>query len=129
MAEVRPIDANQLIEALENLRGQYIAEGEYVSAVIAHGFADLLRKESTALTLDYEPVVHARWEWYEEPVTFICPDPDYGWRCSHCKEDAAEMIQRTFPISNVEFDDDEIPPDFDRCPNCGAKMDGGEGNA
>ena len=74
-----------------------------------------------------EPVRHGQWEWYEDPITSLFPDPDYGWRCSQCKEDAEAIIQRASPTANVFFDDSNVPPKLDYCPNCGAKMDKEDG--
>lgn len=72
--------------------------------------------------VDAESIRHGRWEWYEDPITPLSPDPDYGWRCSQCKEDAEAIIQRAAPTADVAFDNSDVPPKFDYCPNCGAKM-------
>ena len=55
-----------------------------------------------APTIEDEPVKHGRWEWDTEDI----------YRCTVCYEKVhvKEVMGR---------------PDWDYCPNCGAKMDGG----
>ena len=55
-----------------------------------------------APTIEAEPVKHGRWEWDTEDI----------YRCTVCYEKVhvKEVMGR---------------PDWDYCPNCGAKMDGG----
>lgn len=68
-------------------------------------YAEALRN---APTIDAEPVVHATW---------IPKDTDGSWRvdtCSACKKDTHYV---------------RYAPAYDFCPNCGAKMDGGERDA
>ena len=57
--------------------------------------------------IEAEPVRHGRW---------ICPDYDFSdyWKCSACNEEFY-----------FEYDPSEGLCHY--CPNCGAKMDGGEG--
>ncbi len=57
-------------------------------------------------TADVAPVVHGRWEWDTEDI----------YRCSNCAEKShvKEVMGH---------------PEWDYCPNCGAKMDGDNGNS
>lgn len=52
---------------------------------------------------DVAPVVHGRWEWCTEDL----------YRCTACYE-------------NVHVKEVMGRPDWDYCPNCGAKMDDAE---
>lgn len=67
-------------------------------------------------TADVAPVVHGRWEWFDEetgtPLTGY--EREWGWRCSHCKHELPD-----------DYDDPDYRPMLDYCFNCGAKMDGG----
>lgn len=69
---------------------------------------------------DVAPVVHGRWEWFDEetgtPSTGY--EREWGWRCSHCKEELPD-----------DYDDPDDRPAFRFCYNCGAKMDGGDNDA
>lgn len=67
-----------------------------------------------APTVDAAPVVHGRWEYREDVLTMDGIKNFY--QCSNCEKSVTE---ETF--------DDEWSMDFDRCPSCGARMDGGEG--
>lgn len=60
---------------------------------------------------DVAPVVHARWISWEEAGNFV-PSPDRH-ECSVC-HDAAQVLINGFELLS------------DYCPNCGAKMDGGD---
>lgn len=68
-------------------------------------------------TADVAPVVHGRWEWFDEetgtPSTGY--EREWGWRCSHCREELPD-----------DYDDPDDSPAFRFCYNCGAKMDGGD---
>lgn len=79
--------------------------------------AKVLREVSDAPAADVAPVVHGRWEWFDEdvgtPVTGY--EREWGWRCSHCGEELPD-----------DYDDPDDSPKFRFCYNCGAKMDGGE---
>jgi len=98
MENVRPIDANELSETLEIARGQYIAEGEYVSAALASCFAGILREESMTPTLDCESVRHAHWIENQD-----------GGVCSDCRN-GLKVYKKIRPM--IVF-----------CPFCGAKME------
>lgn len=60
------------------------------------------------------PVVHGRWISWEEAGNFV-PSPDRH-ECSVC-HDAAQVLVNGFELLS------------DYCPNCGAKMDGGDSDA
>lgn len=67
-------------------------------------------------TADVTPVVHARWEWFDEetgtPTTGY--EREWGWRCSFCKKELPD-----------DYDDPDCRPTLEYCSNCGAKMRGG----
>ena len=63
-----------------------------------------------APTVDAVEVVHGRWKPYHEADIGY---DEYGVRCSNC---------------NFEVEDHEVDFLMNYCPNCGAKMDGGEDN-
>lgn len=63
---------------------------------------------------DVAPVVHGRWISWEEAGNFV-PSPDRH-ECSVC-HDAAQVLVNGFELLS------------DYCPNCGAKMDGGDSDA
>lgn len=71
---------------------------------------------------DVAPVVHGRWmPVYESEITGWDPavagrDPIGGYICSACKEESIYDCNDEFVLSNY-------------CPNCGAKMDGGDNDA
>lgn len=70
--------------------------------------AKVLREVSDAPTADVAPVVHGRWEWLGP--NRLVTDCMCG-TCSACK------VRRKYIVNTM------------LCPNCGAKMDGGDNNA
>ena len=72
--------------------------------------AKVLRETSDATAADVAPVVHGRWI-YEEETLFTLS----GYRCSVCRR--------------PRWLSPDVPEAFKYCPNCGAKMDGGNGDA
>ena len=70
--------------------------------------ADIEAVVSDIPAADVRPVVHAKWE--QEKNVF----DDSTWVCSACREPWT-IIAGTPEENNMNF-----------CPNCGAKMDGGE---
>ena len=117
MTDVRPIDAVKLENYFKAAFGKFDLHFLLVGAI---------RSEPT---LDYEPVRHGKWEWYEEPYDSRNPDGDFGWRCSECKADLAAELTLGIPEMHYAYDildDPDKPPKLIRCVFCGAKMDGGE---
>ena len=94
----------------------YTMETETDAAVV-------LRMIDDAPAADVAPVVHGRWEWFDEdkgtPLTGY--EREWGWRCSRCKHELPD-----------DYDGPDYRPMLDYCPNCGAKMDikdGGDNDA
>lgn len=73
--------------------------------------AKVLRGVEEDPAADVAPVVHGRWISWEEAGNFV-PSPDRH-ECSVC-HDAAQVLVNGFELLS------------DYCPNCGAKMDGGQ---
>lgn len=99
--EVRPIDANALLEKLkQNLRDyrDVMNEDGACATLIA------IRDVEKAPTLDYEPVVHAHWNVDNS----FHSGAKKAHSCSKCKYIAYQDT------------DEEL---HKRCPECGAKMD------
>ena len=71
---------------------------------------DVIRYLETLPTVDAVEVVHGRW------VDHMVRD----WRCSEC----GEAISKVRNVDGYCYDD---KPHY--CPNCGAKMDGGNEDA
>ena len=69
---------------------------------------------------DVEPVKHGHWEWFEEWLPSTPDHPaeceDCGWRCSECKTALEDIV-------GGYWDDIDIEPMINYCPNCGTKMD------
>lgn len=86
-----------------------------------------------APTIDAEPVRHGRWVWREDWGHPSISEPpelfDAYWMCSACGTDLLQYLKSHFPDipSYTECATDEVPT-LERCPNCGAKMDGGKEN-
>ena len=96
---MRPIDADR---ALEIVRDQGIA---HPNAYHLTNYATLILRE--APTIDVAPVRHGRWVSVPHKLARVC---------SVCNRDE--------PYKFADIDADV----YDYCPNCGAKMDGGNGN-
>ena len=94
--EKRLIDANR---ALEIVRDQ---GHEHPNAYHLTNYATLILRE--APTVDAVEVIHARWEKRKDVIGFV--------RCSACHD------------CNI-YDDWADGKKWNYCPNCGAKMDGG----
>lgn len=71
--------------------------------------AKVLREVSDAPAADVAPVVHARWEYIPQTLNTLSQ-----FRCPFC---------RWWSL------DPSIDGAYNYCPNCGAKMDGGDGDA
>ncbi len=82
--------------------------------------ADVKRVLADIPAADVAPVAHGRWEWFDEdtgtPLTGY--EREWGWRCSRCKHELPD-----------NYDDPDYCPMLGYCPNCNAKMDGGDNNA
>lgn len=122
MADVRLIDANALIKGFEDAG---LGDHSLIESVLAAGvYAGI----ENAPTIDAVPVVHGRWEWYEDwgPSTWLEP-PDLdkvGWKCSNCGIDLGDYLTDCLGVT-VYVDEEDKMPKIKSCPNCGAKMDGG----
>lgn len=59
-------------------------------------------------------IIYAHWEWFDEetgtPIDGY--EREWGWRCSHCKEELSD-----------DYDDPDCRPTLRFCFNCGAEMD------
>lgn len=88
-----------------------------------HTAVQILTEIEYAPAVDAAEVVHAKWEWFEEWNPSSPDHPrecdDCGWRCGHCKTSLADMV-------GGYWDDFYETPKLSYCPNCGAKMDGGQ---
>lgn len=98
MPEVRPIDANAL---MRDVIGLTIVSPEVMNYANAVAVAI-----ANALTIDYEPVIHAYW---------MDGAFENSKRCSACKRYASKVHS----LSELVFD-------YERCPYCGAHMDAKE---
>ena len=93
-------------KAFEELGGE--------SGIYADAYNDLAEDFYSIPAADVAPVVHGRWISWEEAGNFV-PSPDRH-ECSVC-HDAAQVLVNGFELLS------------DYCPNCGAKMDGGDNDA
>lgn len=96
--EVRLIDANALCEILE-AKADMALVPEY-----KHAFLNVQAMVNAMPSIDAEPVRHGRWV----ELGYACGETE--WACTSC----ANTEWRT-SASRLKW-----------CPNCGAKMDGGE---
>ena len=80
---------------------------DVLPAAYCAGWNGLLGLIEKAPTVDAVPVVHARWIYVEETLA-----TSSGWCCSACRR--------------PRWLSPDVPEVFKYCPNCGAKMDGGE---
>ena len=96
---MRPIDADR---ALEIVRDQGIA---HPNAYHLTNYATLILRE--APTIDVAPMRHGRWVSVPHKLARVC---------SVCNRD------EPYKFADINADV------YDYCPNCGAKMDGGDGN-
>lgn len=99
-------------KAFEELGGE--------SGIYADAYNDLADNFCSIPAADVAPVVHGQWEWFDEetgtPITGH--KREWGWRCPNCKEELPD-----------NYDDPDCRPEIRHCPNCGAKMDGGDSDA
>lgn len=91
-----------------------VEAAEKVVGIFKVPMADLVDIFSEIPAADVAPVVHGRWISWEEAGNFV-PSPDRH-ECSVC-HDAAQVLVNGFELLS------------DYCPNCGAKMDGGDSDA
>ena len=105
------IEREALIDAVESIDWYNVYKGKLTAG--APNTENALYKASSiyavidnAPSADVAQVRHGRWEWDTEDI----------YRCSNCAEKShvKEVMGH---------------PEWDFCPNCGAKMDGGDGNS
>ena len=82
-----------------------------------------------ATAADVAPVVHGAWEWYEQWSESNTDHPsgcdDCGWKCSECGSALSDSILEGIG-ETVYCDSFQDTPKMKVCPNCYARMDGGE---
>lgn len=83
---------------------------EHANEHFINGIESVLEYAENLPTADVAPVVHGRWIYEEETLLTLS-----GYRCSVC------MRPRWLSP--------DVPEAFKYCPNCGSKMDGGNGDA
>lgn len=86
-------------------------EHGFVERILADGAYSVIESMPTA---DVAPVVHGRWEWFDEetgtPIDGY--EREWGWRCSCCNIELPD-----------DYDNPDIHPEMKYCHNCGARMD------
>lgn len=85
---------------------------EAVKRLINNNFSGLLAAIDSIPAADVAPAVHGRWIEQEDPML------DVYYICSVCKED--------FYIETTGYTEKDLFV-YTYCPNCGAKMDKGDG--
>lgn len=134
---MRLIDADALLLKLNDPKGLILLDGRAALVSNEWGclmrYGDVVTTVESAPTVDAEPAVHGRWQWvvnygcsaHLPPIEPIEPY-DAGWGCSVCGIDLLPYLQSHFPDipSYLECACEEMPT-LERCPSCGAKMDGG----
>lgn len=107
------IDREALLQDIEQ-SVIYTARGKITSAEM-RGAHKIIERIKCAPAV--EPIKYGQWEWFDEdtgtPITGY--EREWGWRCSRCKHELPD-----------DYDDPDYRPMLDYCPNCGARMDGGE---
>ena len=104
------IDRGALAEQLRTIMERYFAQGR---VEVAEDYNWAITVLDSAPAADVVPVVHGEW---------LRADDDWNSlttiQCSLCGEEWC-----------FETDDDVSLLNYKYCPNCGAKMDGGDGSA
>ena len=101
------IDRKSLIDEFDRLG---LGEHSIVERVFSDGVRTIIAGAPAA---DVAPVVHGRWIEQEDPML------DVYYTCSVCKED--------FYIETTGYTEKDMFL-YTYCPNCGARMDGGNEN-
>ena len=119
------IEREALEVALNHRLNFLMAEnGEYDH--YTSGFDEAVTRVEDFPAADVAPVRHGRWEWFEEWNPSTPDNPTEceacGWRCGECKTALEDMVYGI-------FDDPDDEPKLKFCPNCGAKMEGCDGNS
>lgn len=95
-------------------------DNECVNKYVIFGIELVLGHIKNLPAADVAPVVHGRWEWFDEetgtPIDGY--EREWGWRCSCCRTELSD-----------DYDDPDICPKMKYCSSCGAKMDGDAGHA
>lgn len=115
------IDRDAAISLIKQYGYDAIDGGRY-SLDTVDDLVEIANRIEALPTEDVAPVVYGRWQpvresemtgWQPELAGY---DPIGGYICSSRKEEAVYDCNDNFVLSN-------------RCPNCGAKMDGGDNDA
>lgn len=107
------IEREELVEWMKRIPLKDLSDGLGLCRVITEeDFKRAIRTIPAGTIIDVAPVVHGRWEdstdeWFGTDV----------YTCSKCRESYV-LVEGT-PKQNL----------WNYCPNCGAKMDGGDGDA
>lgn len=108
---MRLIDADVLVERWKRMASN--SWNEAIATSWSHAYEEIISEIEEEPTIEAEPVVYGKWEWNENAI-------DWGlgaWVCSKCYS----------TNDNIHAKKDENPlfwKGSQRCPVCGAKMDG-----
>ena len=106
------IDREALVEWLKRIPLKDLSDGLGLCRVIMEDdFKKAIKKMPKGIIADVAPVVHGQWLRSDDDWDSLTPI-----RCSICGEEwYFEMIDDDVTLLNYKY-----------CPNCGARMDGGE---
>ena len=117
------IDREALVEWLKRIPLKDLSDGRGLCRVIFEDdFKRAIKKIPKGIIVDVAPVMHGR--WLDRPKNQGLKDEEIGtvgmvdgepWSSCYCSECGEWLVAS-----------DEYPVKGNYCPNCGAKMDGGE---
>ena len=129
------IEREELVEWIKRIPLKGLSDGLGLCRVIMEEeFKRAIRTIPAGTIIDVDPVVHGRWilEAHDERV-------NYRWNvtaeCSECCDEQKEIWAGFFPNvpSPIARDAALVSAESVKlsnyCPNCGAKMDGGDSDA
>lgn len=114
----------RLIDADEVLKAEFAIEEDGAIGCVVD--SEVIRRSPTIDPESLRP--QGKWEWREEwemhHETRSCDLISCGWYCTQCGIELGEYLTKETGV-NIILDLDIRRPTLAVCPNCGAKMKGG----
>lgn len=113
------IDRDAIYTAFANAGKDVLERASEIDYIAGFSYELVIEILDNIPTVNVAPIKNGQWEWFDEDIgtPITGHEREWGWRCSRCKHELPD-----------DYDDPDYRPMLDYCPNCGAKMDGGDDN-